>query len=470
MACKDLYRDVKRFKKNTHGNVAVITGIFLSILVVAAGGTIDISQAYKHRTKMQDVVDSAALAAISGNNKREIRRLANESFEIYNLDNIDDLSVTDFKVRPVSNTTLRRATINLSADMDTQFLGIIGMPQLPISVSSMTEKRIIPVEISLVLDVSISMNGVKIDNLRDAAVDFIEQVIGTQATSDTVTINIIPFAGGVNLGSFTDRLIPPLSAPNLDPSDVDYRNAVPNNSLLATSRFRFTDGTNCVELDATDLDTRRIQPHSRSQIPKFTQPTTGFPLCPEDESSVIFNSNQKQVLTDKIQTMTLSHGTGMEIGALWGLKALSPSHRNIIGGDIASRPSGFNSNIMKVMIVMTDGNITSQSRTRAPNDPNRLIASSVNPGAVQAYDAGTNPTSRSDDTAIGRFNQVCDLAKDNNVEVYTIGYSIPVGSLAEDILLECATDPSQFLRAGTNDIRATFQAIAASLAQPRITR
>lgn len=471
MKSRHLRRNVKKFKKDTQGNIALMTGILISILFIGAGGTIDISRAYQYHARMQDVADTSALAAISGNTKLDMRRLAQESFELHILDDIDDLSVTDFKVRPVSNPTVRRATINVSADMDTDFLGIIGIKQIPISVSSMTEKRILPVEISLVLDVSASMRGQKLANLRDAATDFIEQVIGDQATSNTVSINIIPFGGGVNLGTnFAERLIPSLSTANLDPSNVDYTRAVMNNNVLATSRFRFTDGTNCVELDASDLDTKRIQQNSRSQIPSFIHGKTGFPTCPTDESSVIFNSNQKQKLIDKIQTMTLSHGTGMDIGALWGLKALSPSHRNIIGGDIASRPSGFNSNIMKVMVIMTDGNITGQGRSREPNNPDRLTATPSNPGSIRTYEAGTNPNSRGDATAIGRFNQVCDLAKANNIDVYTIGYSISSGSLAEDLLLDCAGDPNNFLLVGVNDVKAAFRSIAAALVEPRITR
>lgn len=461
---------LSHFKRSTKGNIAVISALVVSLLAVGVGSAVDVSKAHKRRALMQSVADVASLAGAQGTTNPDIRRLGQASYEYY-ADNNPDLGMTGFNIRSTSTRGVRQAVVNIQGESSTTFLGIIGIDTIPINVTSTSNREVTPIEISLVLDVSFSMRGNKIARLRVAAEEFIETIIGDSNSSPVISFNIIPFAGNVNIGStLAETIMVPPSRARLDPSDTAYANAITNNNRLASRGFRFSDGMNCIETVPADYrDTGRFPPDSRSQLPRFVIPQSNLTYCPEDDSSTLFNINRKNVLIDKIRTMSLAHGTAMDVGTLWGLKALSPNYGGLLGGDIPNRPRGFRSNVVKVMVVMTDGQITRQRRPLEHSNPNSKNGNlAASPGLGTVYDQGTDSTTRDLGTATGRFNTACDLAKANNVQVYTIGYNIPTSSFPERILQDCASSSANYHAASTTNISSVFSAIAASLRTIRI--
>ncbi|MEO1406569.1 MAG: hypothetical protein AAFV54_08765 [Pseudomonadota bacterium] len=175
----------------------------------------------------------------------------------------------------------------------------------------------------------------------------------------------------------------------------------------------------------------------------------------------------------------------MDIGAMWGLKSLSPEFRGAIDGDFGDRPANFNSDdTLKFMVVMTDGAITSQNRpedfslfnvhTNRPDNrqPNQNTRSNQgNRRNMQTVasrgNAGSGAGSRN---AIGQFKQVCDIAQDNGIVVYTIGFRISRGSLPEQMLEYCASDQTKYFLVEDFDIQSAFDAIAASVNALRVVQ
>lgn len=446
--------------------------IFSVLLITLAGGAIDISTAYANKSRFQDLSDRVALAAAKGSDISEMKDLGEAMLQEYIDRDPHMLTVTDFEIKPTLVDGVKTVVVNLAAKPDTHFLHIIGMDMLPIKASSTASEQRSNVEVSLVLDISFSMAGTKVKNLKTASNEFVDAMIGPENTSDTTSITIVPFGGNVNLGTdLAEKFMPTLSQANKDPSDNDYRNAVSaGSSNLASKLYRFSDGTNCVETTFADYNTDMIAENSRSQLPSFVHKNTGLSICPDDASSVLFNSNNKATLKNKIKGLVLSHGTGMDAGALWGLKSLSPSFRGYIGGNFTDRPHDYSGKSEKVLVIMTDGNITGQGRTKKPNSIARLKKGGQNPGNQKLYLPGTWQSSSSDDNAVGRFKKTCEIAKTNDIEIYTIGYKIKKGEIADKLLNECATSPSNYFFVEKNDIKSAFEKIAADITDLHITQ
>jgi len=461
-------------RDDTSGTIIVQFALIVSLLIILVGGVIDISNMLSAKSKTQDLSDAAALmAAGSSRTVSGMKKTGEAYIKSYKDNNTSRFMLTDYKVTPTVIDGKRTVDVELTAKPEVFFLHLIGIQDVRVNSVSTVVEADSKIEIALVLDVSVSMAGNKITQLRVAANEFIDTVIGDNNTSQSTSVNIIPFGGNVNIGpALTQKFMVSNGNAIFDPADRVYRAAIndADKDVLATNGYQFTDGMNCIESIASDYNADLIPDNSRSQLPRFVNRNTVRTICPEDASSVLFNSNNKGTLKNKIQNMVLSHGTAMDVGILWGLKALSPSHQGVIGGDFPSRPDNFNGKNKKIIVIMTDGNITGQSRPRRVNDPDRVSSGLGNPGNRNYYPPGTTSSTSSNDDAIGRFKKGCELASENNIEVYTIGYRITAGQIADTLLESCASSPENYFFVENNDIKTAFEKIAAELSQLRISR
>lgn len=459
-----------QYRRCVNGNIAINFAIAVPILLILIGGAVDFANAFSNKSKFQNISDAAALAGAKGKTEAEMKAIAQEYIKYYQEDKTDRFTVTKFEIYPEIDRQGRRTVkVDLFGKPKTYFLHLMGMDEIPLTVSSTVTEADKPIEIALVLDISWSMRGAKMANLRLAADDFIDTIIEGE-NSTTTTMSIVPFGGNVNIGaSLASRFMPSPATAITDPDDRIYRQSTNNPTTAANSRFRFSDGMNCVETILDDYDTELIPDNSRSQLPRFMNRQSMITICPEDENSILFNSNNNSELKTKMTQISMSHGTGMDVGALWGLKALSPSHRGIIGGAFTSRPADFGGRNEKILVIMSDGNITGQGRPRQPNDPRRL----TDPNRMNnkpLYSAGNPNSDSSDDDASGRFRKVCEAAAANNIKVYTIGYQISVGGSADRLLGECASSSGNYFFVESTDIGTAFQSIANKISELRIVK
>ncbi len=462
---------MRKFYSDTAGSIATWFSLSLLGLIVMSGGAVDLAQASSNKAKLQNVADAAALAAIQGNTKSEMRELGMYSVKTNTFMKRSNITMSKVKIRPVIDSSgTRSATVRLTADHKTAFLSLIGIETIKIGSASVVEQAGSNIEFALVLDISFSMAGGKVANLKNSAQKFVDIVMGGENKSDSVSMNIVPFGGNVNLGnSLASLLMPNNVNANWDPSEVDYRNATKSPTLAADALYRFTDGMNCVETKLEDYNTGLIPNHSRSQLPRFLHGNSMLPICPEDSSSTLFNSGTKADLKYKINQLQLSHGTGMDVGAAWGLKSLSPNYRGELGGEFPDRPGDFNGKVKKVLIIMTDGNITGQGRPRNLYDANRFTdPSKMKNKTLYLSGDGTTPTST--DNASGRFKTVCDNAAANGIEVYTIGFKIERGGSADQLLDYCATNSKNYFFVEDNQLNKAFTDIAQSVSEVRIVK
>lgn len=118
------WRHVVRLARNRSGNVAVTAALVLPVLVLIAGGAIDLSHADTVRNDLQDALDSATLAAVSdGGDDR-----ASAILDLQVGQRRDVATWTDDFTFPEQG----RAIGTASATLNAAFLGLIGMPTLTV--------------------------------------------------------------------------------------------------------------------------------------------------------------------------------------------------------------------------------------------------------------------------------------------------------------------------------------------------
>ncbi|MEO0399816.1 MAG: pilus assembly protein TadG-related protein [Pseudomonadota bacterium] len=477
----------KKFSRNADGNMAILAGFMLLPAILLLGGGYDVMRATSNTVKLRSVLESAALAAASLTNAQEVEAVV--------ADYMDSNLVKDPQIRNsltvavVESSALNSKTVEIqaSAVIPTFFLRIAGINELPVKASTKANQSKTTLELALVLDISSSMRGAKLANLQTSAEDFVEKILNDE-NIDHTSMSLIPFGGTVNIGPLFSTYAVTEGGATVDPTEAQYDIG----SAVLTSNFRFTGADLCIEHQDADFNDDMLPMASRSQVPDFWKWWNNHPWCPAADSAVMMNTNDRDALKTHVSNLVLSDGTGMDIGMLWGAKALSPDWVGQLGGDFADRPHPYNSDAMKVMVVMTDGEITQQYRPEDPslknvhtNRPDNYAANTnaegVNAGVFKnehgnadnanqqtIVNKGSSSSQPSGNDGVAHFKRLCDEARANNVIVYTIGFNINQNKISHELLGYCASDPSKYYFVESLDIGSAFDSIAASVNALRI--
>ena len=464
------------------GNVVMIFALSLIPIIAVAGSAIDINRVQTAKIQTAALLDQAVLAATN---------LASQDDPNTLVQTWMDSQIEQFgyrrealSVNVTSVVALNSKSVSATATLtvDTAIMHMFGTDETTIQVHSSAIQSIPNIEIAMVLDISSSMRGNRLSSLKAASTEFVDIMLN-ESTEDATSISVVPFGGTVNIGPtlFNKFAVETTGFGTIiDPDEDTYDIG----TAVETSDFRFTNGHECIEAIQTDYSTAMLPNNSRGQVPDFWRWWNNHPWCPEADSAVFLNSNDADALKTHLNGMVLSDGTGMDIGALWGLKSLSPSFRGHLGGDFVDRPLDFEAEeSKKVMIIMTDGAITAQNR---PQDitignvhTNRASNNAPHVGAFSnqgdrnnmqtTRGRGNASTTSANNSAVGRFKKACETAKAENILVFTIGFQISSGSLPDAILEECATSSAYYYHVEGLDLTATFQSIASQVNALRLT-
>lgn len=473
---------IRRLLGAERGNVAMILALAIIPIIAVVGSAIDLNRIHTAKSKITMLLDQSVLAATNLNSTEDPSELVQTWMHTQIVELGYAQSDLNLQVSSVVAINSKSVTATATLNVDTAIMHIFGTDSADIRVSSTAIQSIPNIEIAMVLDISSSMRGNRLTSLKTASTEFVDIMLN-DTTKDSTSINVVPFGGTVNIGEdLFEEFAVELTAFGtiLDPNEATYDIG----TAVETSDFRFSDGNYCVEAVQTDYGTNMLPRNSRGQVPDFWRWWNNHPWCPEEASAVFLNSNDAEDIKLHLNGMVLSDGTGMDIGALWGLKTLSPSFRGELGGDFSDRPLDFNADeSKKVMIVMTDGAITAQNRpedvsignvhSNRPTNYAPHVSAKSNQGNRQNMQTtrsrGNASTSSANNSAVGRFKRACEAAKAENIQVFTIGFQINAGSLPDLILEECATSSAYYYHVEGLDLTATFQSIAAQVNALRLT-
>ncbi|MDA7426090.1 VWA domain-containing protein [Thalassococcus lentus] len=341
------WEDLLGFAKDEDGNVTVFSVFMLVLILMITGASVDIMRFEAVRTKMQSTLDRAVLAAADLDQQQDPQDVVADYMAKAGLaDGLTSDAVVD------EGINYRTVTAEGQVELDTIFLHMSGFNQLTAPGISTAEEKISNVEISVVLDVSGSMGGDRIVNMRAAAKEFVDTVIQPADSPGLTTVSLVPYNAVVNIGSTL--------APYFTWDEVhDYSHC----AIFDDSDF------NSVGMDTSSALERLAHFDLYSSSESTTQ--IANPWCPTgDTSAMVVHSDNATALKAHVDSLQAGGNTAIDMGMKWATALLDDSLADVVGNLAAdgiaasgasSRPAAYSDpEAIKFVVVMTDGENTSQ--------------------------------------------------------------------------------------------------------------
>ncbi|MDJ0821418.1 MAG: pilus assembly protein TadG-related protein [Paracoccaceae bacterium] len=337
---------MQEFRADEGGNITIFSALMLILILTITGAAVDIVRFEAVRGKMQSTMDRAVLAAADLDQEQDPIAVVNDYMAKAGLASV----LSDVHVEQGLN--YRTVTATGQGTLDTIFLHMSGFDTLTAPSHSVAEEKVSNVEISMVLDISGSMGGDRIVNMRDAAKEFIDTVIQPADAPGLTTVSLVPYNATVNLGSTFG------SYWTLDELH-DYSRCV----IFDDAEFNDTSITPTETLTRLGHFDRYSQDTSSTAIPS--------PWCrTSDEGAVVAHSENATALKAHIDSLNAGGNTAIDLGMKWGVALLDKAARpamaamatdDVISDAAGARPADFDDNeVIKFVVVMTDGENTSQ--------------------------------------------------------------------------------------------------------------
>ncbi|AYG94250.1 pilus assembly protein [Brevundimonas naejangsanensis] len=199
---------VSRLLRRTEGNVAMMFGLALPLLVMITLGGIDIHQASKVKANLQDALDAAALAAARSTftddvniNRIGLAALKANMPGYFAEDSQDTASfvLADNRVTGDARVNVKVLVANIVLPPYGKLLD----DYLPVSSRSEVLRASRNVEVAMVLDTTGSMAGTRISDLRAAAMELVDIVVQQQQTPFYSRVALAPYDWAVKLDAST---------------------------------------------------------------------------------------------------------------------------------------------------------------------------------------------------------------------------------------------------------------------------
>ncbi len=201
---KFMLQTVKEFFRDSRGNIAMMFGLAMVPICIAAGAGVDYTRSEVVRQQMADALDTATLAvgSTTGLNQSSAQALAQKYFTAnYNGDmtnGVPVITITNF-------TATGSVTATATYTLPTTLLKVIGRNSVAISTSSTVVWGQSKLWVSLVLDNSGSMaqgdsTGSKMDALQNASHQLLTILQDAATNAGDVKVSIVPFDRYVNVG------------------------------------------------------------------------------------------------------------------------------------------------------------------------------------------------------------------------------------------------------------------------------
>ena len=392
----------KRFAKDEDGAVLVFALVLFLVMVMMGGLAVDLMRYETTRTSLQNTLDRSTLAAASLSQTLNPEAVVRDYFAKAGL-------TQDLKSVTVSEgLNFRNVNARALADTKPIFLHMIGINTLNAPGVSTAEQRITNVEIALVLDVSGSMQGTKITNLKSAAKEFVNTVLLSDG-DDRISIGLVPYNGQVNLGP----TIAPLYNVTLPtgiagtacvdlPSSVYTTTSMDRNLALPTTTYADTYSS----MSGVGGNSQTVPSTTTYVAPSSNAPVAGNRWCgpqtPTTANIMRPPINSITLLQSYIDGMVATGATSINAGLKWGLTLLDPGSRSVfsdlagagaIPTKFAVRPFEYTDpEALKVIVLMTDGEHFAEERMNTDYKDGMSPIYKATDGYYSIQHTGTRPS------------------------------------------------------------------------------
>ncbi|MGZ9098619.1 MAG: ubiquitin-activating E1 FCCH domain-containing protein [Brevundimonas sp.] len=200
-----------RLSSDARGNVALLFGLSLPVLILMTVGGVDLHRASTVRVNLQDALDAAALAAARSPYTEDVdlQRVGLASLRA-NLQAYPDVILreadTTFALND-DNVVIASSKVDVKAIVANIFLPPYGQfldDYLPVGAHSEIDRSSKNIEVGLVLDITGSMSGQRIIDLKAAAAQLVDIVVQDVQTPFYTRMAIVPYSMGVNVGAYAN--------------------------------------------------------------------------------------------------------------------------------------------------------------------------------------------------------------------------------------------------------------------------
>ena len=368
---------LRKFGRDEDGSIIILTLVLLIIMLVLGGMAVDFMRFESRRALLQSVSDRAVLAAAKLDQTLDSEEVVIDFFAKAGFEDtiVGTPTVTELNGR-------RSVSVDAQLDINTYYLRYVGIDQLSAPASSSAVEGVGSVEISLILDISGSMEtsfsvepitGVpsvcldlypnlgatsktQIQALRESASCFVRQVINDD-TAGQVTLSLVPYSEHVNIGpaifdAITVRTGSGAGAEAQGELPIDpITGEIDIPALIAAG----SNPATCVEIPNAEFGTTHFNSDiSYMQVESFQRNTWGRggftnngidvpstrdwreweldqPLCPKEVAErIIPVSDNEDALEAAIQDLEPRGGTSIFLGLKWGVSLLDPTFKDTL--------------------------------------------------------------------------------------------------------------------------------------------
>lgn len=201
----------RRVANDARGNVAMLFGLSLPVLILMTVGGVDIHRASTVRVNLQDALDAAALSAARSpyTAPADIQRVGLTSLRA-NLKAYPNITLREADTSFVLNSdavVIASSKVDVKTLVANLFLPPYGQfmdDYLLVGAHSEVDRSSKNIEVGLVLDITGSMAGQRIIDLKAAANQLVDIVVQDVQTPFYTRMAIVPYSMGVNLGGYAD--------------------------------------------------------------------------------------------------------------------------------------------------------------------------------------------------------------------------------------------------------------------------
>jgi len=413
-----------RFKRDDKGSITIMFTLGLVVLVICVGAAIDTGRAMQVASRTTTALDAAALAAAKamreeGLDESEVIAVAQDYFQNNSKDSAQ-MNASYGALQVDTDPDTGRVSLSVTGSMPTIFTRLAGLNQFNINRSSTAIYNIRDIELGMMLDVTGSMGGSKIEDLREAAKKLVDILITNNETNQNVRIGLAPYSASVNAGPYSNLVTDPLN-PSIDGCVIErtggsaYEDTMPGNGTWVSAA---NPGSPPADIDPTEGN--------------------GSYRCPT--VSVMPLTDDHDALKSRIDSFSAGGWTSGHIGIAWAWYLISPDWNNIWPPE--STPVAYkDGKTIKAVILMTDGNFNT------------------------AYANGQSSN---------QAQNLCDAMRDGDKEIVVFSVAFQAPSAAEDLLRDCASSPTgaieqTFFDAGNGqELELAFATIAIQLNNLRL--
>lgn len=384
------------FVRDDRGSITVFSLVLLVAMVGIGGLALDTMRYEQQRVMVQNALDRCTLMAASLKQRLDPEDVVYDCMANSGLrSTVKSVDVSD--VTSGGTVNARTVVAVAETDINTLFPNAMGVRTLNVDARSTATQKLSKIEISLVLDVSTSMDGDKLTNLKTAAKEFVATVLNNDSDK-RISINLVPFSSQVNLRPALRNLYNATDVHNqanvncFDMPDSVYE-ALEFSRTLAMPMTgnvdaNSTTSTQTVFVHPTDVSFAIPRTYNAPLLPGFNRIDNRD--CPAMPGNVVRVGQQTiSTLQTQIDGLVAAGNTSVAAGLRWGITLLDPGSQSVFTAlrtaneapsTVAGRPFAYNDqDALKIIVVMSDG---SNSQ-----------AASLNPG----FRTGLSPIWRAND-------------------------------------------------------------------------